>query len=65
MVSGAEPFVRIIIRRPQAYEFKAAHDEAPIPGIIFLDGDGKVRGTHELKGDAAAATLVELMKTLK
>jgi hypothetical protein len=64
-VSGSGSFVRIIIRRPQAYEFKAAHDEAPIPGLVFLDGDGKVRGTHELDGDDAAATLVELMKSLK
>ena len=55
----------IIIRRPHAYEFKAQQKEAPIPGFVVLDADGKLVAKHDLKGDDAAATLVEMMDKQK
>jgi len=44
VAGAAERFVRILIRRPQAYSFKRGHPDAPIPGLIVLDATGEVRG---------------------
>ena len=45
MLKASEKFVRLIIRRPHAYEFKKKDKSVPIPGIAFLDAQGKVVGT--------------------
>jgi hypothetical protein len=58
---ASEKFVRIIIRRPQAYEFKNKDKSVPIPGIVFLDGQGKVVGTLVPE---SAKQLVEKMDEL-
>ena len=42
MLKASEKFVRLIIRRPHAYEFKNKDKNVPIPGIVFLNGQGKV-----------------------
>jgi len=65
VISGSEAFVRIIIRRPHAYQVKAKYKEAPIPGVLVLDAEGALQGKHDLKGDKAAAEVVDLLKRLK
>jgi len=62
VVKGSEKFVRIIIRRPHAYSFKAKYKEAPIPGVVVLDGDGGLKAKHDLKGEDAAQQLAEMLK---
>jgi hypothetical protein len=49
-VKASEKFVRLIIRRPHAYEFrqKFKGQDVPIPGIIVLDADGKLVGSSSL-----------------
>ncbi len=54
--------MRVIVRRPHAYEFAKDHPGSPIPGIAILDAEGKLVDQHDLKGDDAAAKLVELLK---
>lgn len=46
--------MRVIIRRPHAYAFAKEHQGAQIPGLAVLDADGKLAGTADLDGDAAA-----------
>lgn len=50
MVKASEKFVRLIVRRPHAYEFrqKFKDQEVPIPGIIALDAGGKFVGSASL-----------------
>ncbi len=57
----SEKFVRLIVRRPHAYEFKSKDRSVPIPGIVFLDSQGKVVGTVQPE---SAKQLVEKMKEL-
>ena len=42
--------MRLIVRRPHAYQFrqKFKGQEVPIPGIIILDADGKLVGSSSL-----------------
>jgi hypothetical protein len=44
VVKASEKFIRVIVRRPHAYEFrqKFRGREVPIPGIVMLDGNGKL-----------------------
>jgi len=35
--------------RPSAYEFKKKGKDVPIPGLVFLNAEGKVVGTDALK----------------
>jgi hypothetical protein len=58
---ASEGFVRLIVRRPHAYEFaeKYRRRAVPVPGIAFLDGEGKLRTTAAIE-DAEA--LVEKMR---
>jgi membrane-associated protease RseP (regulator of RpoE activity) len=50
VVKASGKFVRLIVRRPHAYEFrqKFKGQEVPIPGIIVLDADGKLVGSASL-----------------
>ena len=50
MVKASGKFVRLIVRRPRAYEFrqKFKGQEVPIPGIILLDADSKLLGYSSL-----------------
>jgi hypothetical protein len=61
VLKGSEKFVRLIIRRPHAYEFKDKDKSVPIPGIVFLDSAGKVVGTVQPE---SAKQLVEKMNEL-
>ena len=61
MLKASEKFVRIIIRRPHAYEFKSKDKGVPIPGIVFLDAQGKVVRTVQPE---SAQQLVEKMNEL-
>jgi hypothetical protein len=51
VVKASEKFVRVIIRRPHAYEFrqKFRGKEVPIPGIIVLDAEGKLVGVSPIE----------------
>jgi hypothetical protein len=61
VLKASEKFVRLIIRRPHAYEFKNKDKNVPIPGIVFLDGHGKV---VETVVPESAKQLVEKMDVL-
>ena len=61
-MKASEAFVRIILRRPHAYAFAAAHDAAPIPGLSFLTADGKRVGGFVLGGEPDAKQLLKEMK---
>ncbi|KAF0244303.1 MAG: hypothetical protein FD180_2630 [Planctomycetota bacterium] len=61
-MKASEAYIRIIIRRPHAYAFAAAHDAAPIPGLSFLTADGKRVGGYSLGGEPDAKKLLEEMK---
>lgn len=58
MVKASEKFVRLIVRRPHAYQLLAKGKNVPIPGIVFLDTEGKLIGTARLE---EAKKLVEKM----
>lgn len=64
-MEAAKEFVRIMIRRPHAYEFKKKYADAPIPGVAILDADGSFVDSHDLKGDSAAVELRDLLKKRK
>jgi hypothetical protein len=51
VVKASEKFVRVIVRRPHAYEFlrKFKGQEVPIPGILILATDGRLLGASSLK----------------
>jgi hypothetical protein len=59
--AAAADSVRVIVRRPHAYEFQREHEQAPIPGFALLDADGKYMGGVGLAKDAAARS-VELLR---
>jgi len=59
VLGEAARFVRIIIRRPHAYEFRARYAGVPIPGVAILDDGGT------LKGSAALTSAEELSKLLR
>ncbi|MEK7465791.1 MAG: hypothetical protein AAB074_00120 [Planctomycetota bacterium] len=61
-MKASEAFVRIILRRPHAYAFAAAHDAAPIPGLSFLTADGKRVGGVPLGGEPDAKVVLEEMR---
>jgi hypothetical protein len=61
VLKASEKLVRLIIRRPHAYEFKNKDKSVPIPGIVFLDAQRKVVGTVQPE---SAKQLVEKMNEL-
>ncbi len=61
MLKASEKFVRLIIRRPHAYEFKNKDKSVPIPGMVFLNFQGKVVGAVQPE---SAKQLVEKMNEL-
>jgi hypothetical protein len=61
VLQASAKFVRIIVRRPHAYEFREKRfrtKNVPIPGIIFLDREGKLVGAIQPE---TAKDLVEKM----
>jgi hypothetical protein len=61
VLKASARFVRIIVRRPHAYAFKKKDTRVPIPGIVFLNTQGKVVGMAQLE---SAKELVEKMNEL-
>lgn len=62
MVEAAKPFVRIILRRPQAYEFRERFKGVPIPGLVFMDAEGRVKETVSFDEKEALGRVLEAMK---
>lgn len=62
MVEGSKPFVRIILRRPQTYEFRDRFKKAPIPGLVFMDAGGSVKETVPFEGKDTLNQVREAMK---
>ena len=59
--------MRVVIRRPHAYEFLSRIQLDPmksIPGIVFLDADGEVRGMVPMMAANARERLLEMMAKL-
>ena len=65
VIKESQSFVRIIIRRPQAYKFRSKHRGVPIPGITFLNPDDKVLSTFVFASKDAAKRLVAKMAVVK
>jgi len=66
VLKASEKFVRIIVRRPQAYEFREKRfrgKNVPIPGIIFLNREGKLIGT--ILPDTAKELVAKMMELTK
>jgi hypothetical protein len=61
VLKASEKFVRLIVRRPHAYEFKKKDKSVTIPGVAFLDAEGKVVGMVELE---SAKQLVDKMNAV-
>ena len=57
VATASAKFVRLIVRRPHAYEFRRKFKgrEVHIPGLIVLDGDGNLVGTAPLEPDGELA----------
>jgi hypothetical protein len=51
VVKASQKFVRVIVRRPHAYEFlrKFKRHEVPIPGVLILGDNGKFLGASSLE----------------
>ena len=65
MVKASQKFVRVIVRRPHAYEFlrKFKGQEVPIPGVLILGDDGKLLGASSLESaEELAQKLHDLAK---
>ena len=60
MIRAAVGFVRVIVRRPHAYRFRDTHAGAPIPGLVFLDPDGRMKGAFTFRDGAKGALLSKL-----
>lgn len=65
MIKASEAFVRIIIRRPHAYEFRKVHKKAPIPGMAILDADGNYLAGFAFEGEDQVKRLKELLEAAK
>jgi hypothetical protein len=62
VVEGSKSFVRIILRRPQTYEFRDRFKKAPIPGLVFMDAEKTVKETLSLEGKITVDQVAEAMK---
>ena len=62
MVEASRAFVRIILRRPQTYEFRDRFKTVPIPGLVFLDPGGSVKEAVSVDGKLTVDEILEAMK---
>lgn len=60
VVKASQEFVRVIVRRPHAYSFRAERG-GEIPGVAFLDGEGNLVGSVGLLEDGAKDALIAAM----
>jgi hypothetical protein len=58
VVAASVRFVRLVVRRPQAYTFAGEHEGAKIPGLVFLDVEGKVLAVVDLGAKTASPTAI-------
>ncbi len=61
VIETSKNAVRVIVRRPHAYKFKHEHEDAPIPGLVVLDADGKFVGAVRVPSKNAVDKVVELL----
>ena len=54
-----------IIRRPHAYEMKRRFPKAKIPGILFLDENGKFKGAVALPSAEAVEKIQAILTNAK
>lgn len=62
LVKAAQDTVRILIRRPHAYRFRRDHPGAPIPGLVLMDGNGRVLDSTRLPVRGGVKALVKLLQ---
>ena len=62
VIRGAERFVRVLVRRPHAYTFADEHPGAPIPGLAFLDAEGRLTGSFQFAGDDVRGALLRKLQ---
>ncbi len=62
MVEASRAFVRLILRRPQAYAFRDRFKSVPIPGLVFMDAGGTVKETVPFGGNDTLNQILEAMK---
>lgn len=65
VVEASQAFVRIIVRRPHAYELRKTHKGVPIPGLVFLDAEGNLKGSRPLTGLDDKGAVLEAMDKYK
>lgn len=65
LIEVAKTAVKVIVRRPHAYKFKQQHEDAPIPGLVVLDAEGKFLGAVALPSDKAVDRVLELLRKPK
>ena len=53
--------MRLIIRRPHAYKFRAKHRQASIPGVVILNRKGEYLGGVDLRSKTAVSELLDLL----
>ncbi len=53
--------VRIIIRRPHAYQFQMMHPFAMIPGVTILNANGRFVASVSLPSTNAVEELTDLL----
>lgn len=61
LIAAARDAVRVIVRRPHAYKFRAEYERAIIPGLTVLDAEGRFVGATGLPSPGAAAKVIELL----
>ena len=62
VVAAAVDAVRIIIRRPHAYQFQMMHPFAMIPGVTILDANGRFVGSVALPSMNAVDEITEFLQ---
>ena len=61
VAQAAEPYLRVLLRRPHAYRFRATIEGAPIPGFTILDGEGKKVGAVPLTDKTTAEEVAKAL----
>jgi hypothetical protein len=51
VLKASEKFVRVLVRRPHAYQFRTKFrgKDVPIPGILVLDADENLLGGYDIE----------------
>jgi hypothetical protein len=65
VVEASKAFVRIIVRRPHAYQMWKDYPRVPIPGLLFLGSDGALKGSQRLTDLDDLGAVLEAMEKYK